>query len=147
MLLILLLPYVVILAVHAGVHWRLAKRLRGGERPRGIVVSHALLLAGFLLQFDGGDAPLAGEAQYYPMTILLGLGTWNTASVIALNHFLIAVGGRFAMAVVWLGARDPWTGWSIYELALFVPVAISWAVLLRRTRGHAGASAKPEMMH
>ena len=51
------------------------------------------------------------------------------------------------MAVVWLGARDPWTGWSLYELVLFVPVAISWAVLLRRTRGHAGASAKPEMMH
>jgi hypothetical protein len=146
MLLALSLPYLVIVAIHAGVHWRMTKRAEPGKPPLGIAVSHILLIAGFLLQFDGGDAPVAGESQYYPVTALLGLGTWSAAPagwVIALNRSLTVLSARCADGFVWLGvARDRWAGWSLYELALFLPVAISWLVLLWRSHAIASAPAQ-----
>jgi hypothetical protein len=144
MLIGLFFPYLGIIAMHAAVHWRAAKRVASGAVPLLATASHILLIGAFLLQFDGGDAPIDGEAQYYPLTALLGLGTWADTPagwVIALNQALNAFAGSCVDGFVRLRiVRDSWAGWSLYELALFLPVSVSWPALLWCSRRRPASS-------
>lgn len=97
-------PYLGICLAHFLVHWKAARiPLRSARIPIGI--SHLLLVAGFLLQWDVGDG--ASEAD-----------GWLTVTA------LFSFGANSKVPSWWWG--HPTT----MNYAVFLPVLISWVVLV-----------------
>ncbi|MFY9607392.1 MAG: hypothetical protein WAU45_02105 [Blastocatellia bacterium] len=101
MMLVGVFLYPSVLVAHAAIH--LANLLGRGERthfPMRVLMSHAALLAGFLAQYDAGDAP-----GFFSLERLLG---WDAENL-----------DNWSMDAM-----------TVYNAVVFLPVVFSWIYLL-----------------
>ena len=107
--------YLAVAGYHAVLHFKIARRVESPGVPMliKIIASHAALFVAFLLQWDVGDGP-----------------SWLTISA-------LLAGGPGYLSAEWLRI-SPGVG-VIYDLALFVPVILSYVIIKRRPLGSAAS--------
>lgn len=103
--------YLLLGAAHLHFHYRALREGRDSDQAflRVVILSHVALVLGFLFQYDAGDSD--------SWLVVMALLEMVTGSRIRLPFLLDAIG---------IG------GANLLNIALFIPVFVSWSVLKKR---------------